>query len=104
MSESKDRFYFNRKTYLGTILPDRANADRSRLEGRGREQPSVGTSDTGHGLNLFAWETRLKGTERGKLGRWRRARRRWLALRAHHARESRPGRFCFLGQSGSMSG
>ena len=61
VSECKNRFYFNKNTYPGIIFPDRADASRGRLGGRGREQPSVGTSATGHGLHLSARETRLTG-------------------------------------------
>ena len=61
MSECKGRFYFNKKAYPGIIFPDRADASRRRLGGR-REQPSVGTSATGHGLHLSARETELTGT------------------------------------------
>ena len=49
VSECKDRFYLNKNTCPGIIFPDRADASRRRLGGRGREQPSVGTSATGHG-------------------------------------------------------
>ena len=62
VSECKDRFYLNKKTCLGIIFPNRADASRRRLGGRGREQPSVGTSTTEHGLHLSAWETGLTGT------------------------------------------
>ena len=66
MSEYKDRFYLNKKAYPGIIFPDRADASRRRLGGRGREQPSVGTSATGHGLHLSGRETGLTGTWSGE--------------------------------------
>ena len=47
------------------LFPDRADASR-RLGGRGREEPSVGTSATGHGLHLSARETGLTGTYSGE--------------------------------------
>ena len=50
----------------GIIFPDRADASRRRLRGRGREQPSVRTSATGHGLHLFSPETGLTGTYSGE--------------------------------------
>ena len=62
VSECKDRFYLNKKTCPVIILPERADAGRRRLGGRGREQPSVGTSATGHGLHLSAREMGLTGT------------------------------------------
>ena len=62
MSERKDRFYLNKNTYPGIIFPDRADASRRRLGGRGREQPSVETCATGHDLHLSARETGLTGT------------------------------------------
>ena len=43
-------------------FPDRADASRRRLGGRGREQPSVETSATRHDLHLSARETGLTGT------------------------------------------
>ena len=48
------------------MFPDRADASRRRLRGRGREQPSVGTSATGHVLHLSARETRLTGIWSGE--------------------------------------
>ena len=51
MSECKDRFYFNKKIYPGIVFPDRADASRRGLGGRGREQPGVGTSAIGHGIS-----------------------------------------------------
>ena len=62
MSECKDRFYLNKNIYPGIVFPDKADASRRRLGGRGKEQPSVGTSATGHGLHLTARETGLTGT------------------------------------------
>ena len=62
MSECKDRSYLNKKIYPGIIFADRADASRRRLEGRGRDQPCVGTSAAGHGLHLSARETGLTGT------------------------------------------
>ena len=59
--ECKDRSYLNKNAYPGIIFPDRADTSR-RLGGRGREQPSIGTSATGHGLHLPARETGLTGT------------------------------------------
>ena len=53
----------NKNTYPGIIFPDRADISRRRLGGRGREQPSVGTSATGHGLHLSARDT---GTQSGE--------------------------------------
>ena len=44
------------------IFPNRADASKRRLGGRGRERPSVGTSATGHGLHLSTRETGLTGT------------------------------------------
>ena len=61
MSECKDRLYLNKTMYPGIIFPDRADASRRRLGGRGREQPRVGTSATGHGLHASAQETGSKG-------------------------------------------
>ena len=61
--------------YYGIIRPDRADLSGWKLRVGGREQPSVGTSATGHGLNIGARATGLTGTERGKLGRWWRAQR-----------------------------
>ena len=55
-------FLLNKKAYPGIIFPDRADASRRRLGGRGREQPSVGTSATGHGLHLSERETGLTRT------------------------------------------
>ena len=52
----------NKKTYPGVIVPDKEDANRRRLGGRGREQLSLGTSATGHGLHLSALETGLTGT------------------------------------------
>ena len=82
MSECKDRFYLEQKDISRCYIPDRADASRRwRLGGRGREQPSVGTSATGHGLHLSARKTGLTGTwsgesledgaERGEDGRHR---------------------------------
>ena len=62
MSEWKGRSYLNKKTYPGVIFPDRADASRRRLGGRGGEQPSVGSIATGLGLHLFAREMALTGT------------------------------------------
>ena len=56
----------NKKTYPGIIFPDREDASRRRPGGRGQEQPSVGTSATGHGLHLSARETGFIGTESGE--------------------------------------
>ena len=61
MSECKDRFYLNKNIYAGIIFADIVDACRRRLGGRGREQPSVGTSATGHGLHLSAREAGLPG-------------------------------------------
>ena len=58
----KDCLYLNKKTYAGIFFSDRADAGWRRLGGRVREQPSVGTSATGHGLHLSARETGLTGT------------------------------------------
>ena len=66
MSECKDRFYLNKNTYPGIIFPDRADGSRLRLGGRDREQPSVDTSATGHGLLLSHRETGLTGTWSGE--------------------------------------
>ena len=77
----------NKNTYPGIIFPNRTDACK-RLGGRGREQPSVGTSATGHGLHLRAGDGAHRDIERGKLGRWRRAQRGWQASRAQHARKS----------------
>ena len=59
-------FTWDKKTYPGILFPDRANASRRRLACRGREQPSVGTSATGHGLHLSVRTTGLTGTEIGE--------------------------------------
>ena len=56
-----DHFYFNKNLHPGIIFPDSAIASRRRLGSRGREQPSVGTSATGHVLHLSARETGLTG-------------------------------------------
>ena len=82
------------------MFPD-SGCQQEEAGNRGREQPSAGTSATGHSLHLSARQAGLTGTERGKLGRWRGARRGWQASRAQHARESRPGHF-FLWQSRTM--
>ena len=37
VSERKERFYLNKKTYPGITFPDRAEASRRRMGGRGRE-------------------------------------------------------------------
>ena len=54
MSECKDSFNFNKSTYPGIIFPDRAGDSRRRLEGKGREQPCVGTSATARLASLRA--------------------------------------------------
>ena len=84
VSECKDRLYSNKNTTPGIIITDRADASRRRLGSRGREQPSAGTSATGHGLHLSAGDGAHRDIERGKLGRWRRARRGGQASRAQH--------------------
>ena len=66
MSECNDPFYLKKKTYPGIIFPDRADASKRRLGGRGREQPSVGMSTTRHGLRVSARETGLTKTYRGE--------------------------------------
>ena len=58
----------NEKTYPAIIFPDRADASRRRLGGRGREQPSVGTIRL---ASLRAEDGAHRDIERGKLGRWR---------------------------------
>ena len=45
--------------------------------------------------SLRAEDRAHRDIERGKLGRWRRARRGWQASRAQHARESRPDKYLF---------
>ena len=52
--------------------------------------------------SLSAGDGARRDIERGKLGRWRRARREWQASRAQHARESRPGQIYIFGQGGTM--
>ena len=88
MSECKDRFYLNKKTYPGIIFPDRDDASKRRLRGRGRIQPNVGTSHGVRVASLRAGDGAHRDIEREKLGRWRRARREWRASRAQHAREA----------------
>ena len=64
--ENEDHFDFNMNKYLGSILPDRPDANRRKLGGAGQKQPSVRTSATGHGLHLSARATGLKGAKSGK--------------------------------------
>ena len=101
MSECKGRFYLIKKTHPGIIFPDRADASRSRLGGRGREPPSVLERAPQGTACISPRGRRGSQGQRGKLGRRRRA-RRWQASRAQHARESRPGQIFFFGQSGTM--
>ena len=61
----KDRFIFKVKISSSFIRSDRADLTRSWLPARGREQPRVGTSATGHGLHLAARATGLTGTQNG---------------------------------------
>ena len=64
----KDRFHLQINIQSGIIRLDRADLSRPRLRAGGREQPSVGTSATGHGLHLAAGATGLTDIKRGKLG------------------------------------
>ena len=96
--------FLNQKTHPGIIFPDRADASRRKLGGRGREQPSVGTSATGHGLQLSARKTGLTGTQNGesledgaKRGEGGRHRERSM-----HASLDQAKYFIF-GQSGTMN-
>ena len=66
MSEKcKDRFVSKINISSRIIRPDRADLTRSRLRAGGREQPSVGTSATGHGLHGAERATGLTGTQNG---------------------------------------
>ena len=66
MREDKDCFHFNKHQYASTIFPDKADVSRSRACEREANQPSVGTSSTGHGLHLSARGKGLTGTQGGK--------------------------------------
>ena len=46
----------------GIVRPERVDLNRSRLRAGGQEQPSVGMSATGHGMNVAAGATRLTRT------------------------------------------
>ena len=46
----------------GIVRPERVDLSRSRLRAGGQEQPSVGMSATGHGMNVAAGATRLTRT------------------------------------------
>ena len=65
MSEKTRTVLTPTKRQIPVLLPDRAGVNRTRLEGGGRNQPSVGTSATGHGLRLSARATGLKRTQSG---------------------------------------
>ena len=55
-------FTYKIKLHPGILFPDRAGASKRTLGRRGREQPSVETIATGHGLHLSERETGLTGT------------------------------------------
>ena len=65
-SECMQRLFLSKMTCRGIIFPDRADANRKRLGGRGREQQSAGTRATGHDLHQPARETGLPRTFNGE--------------------------------------